>query len=251
MNPLFKLFGIYKIFEEYNINIQRLGWPQASKKLLDSLGIRTEVKLDNFPDAGAILVYANHPTGLDPFMISSFFAREDIYCLCDIYQTQKGTLAAKHIIPVYYWKFFEFIYKPLTAWPGYFVMRLKSKWLSRQEAGEKNIKSLKKIVDILRKDGVVVVFPSGGEMAFRPWKSGVGLVIKNLDKRKVNYHLYQVKIGNLTEVGLIWHFISGRRYYAQNPVTVTGRETKLLSNIIRNNSTYSLAQVLKEMLYQK
>lgn len=251
MNPFFKLFGIGKIFEEYNADIRHLGWPQANKKLLDSLGIKTKIKLDNLPKTEAILVYANHPTGLDPFMVSSFFAREDIYCLCDVYQTKKGTLVAKHIIPVYYWKFFEFIYKPLTAWPGYFVMRLKAKWLSRQEAGERNAESLKKVIDVLRKRGVVVVFPSGGEMSYRPWKSGVGIVIKDLQKFKIDYNLYQVRIGNLTEIGFIWHFLTGRRYYSQNPVTIAGNMIKLSPETVKNNSAYDLAQVLKEKLYQK
>lgn len=244
MNPLHYIFGIGKIVNDLNADSVRYGWFSGNRKFLEKLGIKVRTKLHKFPSKGAVLVYANHPTGLDPYLISSVLGRNDVYFLSDIYQTLKGKEIASHILPIYYWSVFDFIFKPILSWPGFFIMRIRKGLIRKNLARSQNRKSLDNAVKLLSKGNVVLIFPSGGEAFYRPWKSGIGKIIKESIKRGVNFKLYQIKILNLSEWQLLQHFIAGKRYYQREPVNLLGK-AKELSPGLTNVDQYKIAQSLK------
>lgn len=244
MNPLFSVFGIRNTIANFDTNVAANGWVKGNRQLLADLNIRYVSDLTQIPKGG-VLVFANHPTGLDPFILSAVGGRENALCLCDVYQTQKGRHIAKHIIPVYFSSLVDFIYKPFTSWPGFFIMRMTVGRVNKSQARAHNDQALAAVVAALKKGKTVYMFPSGGEVPSRPWKSGLGKIIKRAYQDRINFNLYKVHISGLSELGLIWHFITGRRFYSGHPIAVTGRLVHLPNTLDLDISSYDLAQYLK------
>ena len=90
MNPLFKLFKIEDPFLEFDQNVKKYGFSSGCTTLVRELGLNIKVDLEKFPHHGAVLVYSNHPTGLDPFILGGVLGRDDYIFLGDEYQTKKG-----------------------------------------------------------------------------------------------------------------------------------------------------------------
>ena len=102
MNPIFRIIGIAHIVNNFEKSVKPLGWHKANKQFIAELSIDVHSCI-NYPSKGkGLLIYANHPTGLDPYLISSVLNRDDVFILADVYQTTKGKAIGSHIIPVYY-----------------------------------------------------------------------------------------------------------------------------------------------------
>jgi hypothetical protein len=207
MNPLFKLFGIGKNFSLFDGNVQKLGWNKACKKLVDDLGIGVTSNLRKIPKEGPVLLYSNHPTGLDPYLLTAAIGRDDSFFWGDIYQSKKGQNISKNIIAVAPRPFWTIILRPLTNWPGYIYMRLTSPAKSKEESRKINNKAIERTINLLKNDNQVIIFPSGGEYEFLPKKKGLSIVLNECKKRNVKVHVYGINIKKFGELSLLFHFL--------------------------------------------
>ena len=207
MNPLLKAIGADKAFEDFDDNIADLGWSKACAKLISDLGIGVDNDLSQLSRKGATLVYANHPTGLDPYLLSAVLGRDDSYFWGDIYQVKKGRSVAKHIIPIAPKPFWSILRRPITNWPGYIYMRLVTPSKSKQETKELNKKSMQKTLKLLKDGCQVIIFPSGGEYEFLSPKKGMKMVLDKCIEQKIKMKVYRVEIKNFGELRLLAHFL--------------------------------------------
>ena len=209
MNPFFKILGIGDAFKEFDTNVAKLGWSSGCKRLIDDLDIK--VKKDKavkaIKERGAVLIYANHPTGLDPFLLTAVLGRDDSYFWGDIYQTKKGVNVSKHIIPIAPKPFTSIVRRPITNWPGYIYMRLITPAKSESETKKINKESIERTIEILRRGKQVIIFPSGGEYEFLPKGRGLEKIMKECKKKKIKIRLYKVDIKHFGEVRLLFHFL--------------------------------------------
>lgn len=247
MNPFFKILKIQNIINEFEASVAKLGWHAANKQFINKLNIKVEAKLAGFPRQGAVLLYANHPTGLDPYLLSRIIKRDDVCFLSDIYQTMKGEKIASHMFPIYYSSWLQFLKRPLTSWPGYIFMRIASGTVSREKAQELNKKSLIKAFEYLYKGHVVLIFPGGGDREKYPWKRGFGRLLFMCWQKHVKVSLYKAYIENLTEPKLFCHIMLGKKYYRTHTVLIKGNRASF--NACLNANDYELTQKLKEEYY--
>lgn len=245
MNPLFWLFGIVKAFKEFEANILKQGWSRGCNTLIKDLGISVQSNLVELPSKGPLLVYANHPTGLDPYILSGVFKRDDVYYLSDIYQTLKGKNIASHILPVFYTSWSEFLKRPLTSWPGYILMRILTGTTSKREAKIRNQKTIERAVNLLKKGSLILIFPSGGNKGKRSWKPGIGKIIIECRNRGIKAQLFAINIMELDEIKLFRHFLFGRRYYNRNKISINGRIV-LIDKYDNFSDPFVLSQELKK-----
>ena len=174
MNIIFRLLDIQKYVGKLAGNIEKVGWYDANLQYITDIGIRVSADLENFPKKGGALVYANHLTGLDPFLLSSILGRDDVYFLSDNYHAGKGNRVQEHMISIYYSSWKELLYRSGLSFFGFIFMRLNTGFTPREEAKKKNIQAVETAVEHLSKGHVVLVFPSGGNKEKSPWKKGIG-----------------------------------------------------------------------------
>lgn len=226
MNPLFKIFKVDSIFFDFNKWVKKYDWGKGNKLLFASLGINYLAKIPKIKNGQGLIIYANHPTGLDPYLISAALGKNNVVFLGDYYQTTKGPDIAKHIVPTLCSRFWRFIMRPPTNWPGYFYMRFKVPSVSDKEAKAFNQKSLNKLSNYLAKSWTVIVFPSGGEYEFLPPKKGLQNLISLSKMLKINFRLMKISLKGFSELGLLVHFLSGKRLYKKFPVSIFGSYQK-------------------------
>lgn len=216
-------------FDGFDQNVKRIGINKASKILINNLGLIVEKNLKDFPKKGPVLIYSNHPTGLDPFILASVFDRNDFLFLGDVYHLSKGKNVSKHIAPTmptekFIW---EFVKRRPTNWPGFIKMRLLNK-LNYKNAKTTNRYAIEKIINNLENGHLSLVFPSGGEYEFLPWKKGVYKIFDELKRREIKFSLYKIDIKYLSEFKLIFHFLFFRKFF--NNVLIQGKK---VSRIIK------------------
>jgi hypothetical protein len=231
MNFLFKVLGIQEITETFNKNIERMGWHKANKQYIKDLGILQKSSFINFPKKGGVLVYANHITGLDPYLLSSAIDRDDVYFLSDIYQTRKGAAVAAHIIPVYYSTWQDSFRRFGMSFFGFLMMRLLVGTVPKSIARKRNAEAIARAVSYLKKENVVIIFPSGGEKKANRWKKGIGEIVVNCREKNVSLVLYKCFFTQLQESDLVKHFVTGRKYLKRFPVKLSGKRISLNSSV--------------------
>lgn len=205
MNPLFKIFGIGNVFSAFDKKVEATGWSNGCKWLIKELGIRYEsIKISK---KGPSIIYSNHPTGLDPYLLTAVIGRDDSYFWGDIYQSKKGKNISKHIIPVAPRPFWTIVRRPITNWPGYIYMRLTTPALSKEKTKDINKKALEKTIELLKNKKQIIIFPSGGEYEFLPKKKGLSIILDECKKRNIKVTVYGIKIKKFGEVLLLAHFI--------------------------------------------
>lgn len=206
INPLFKLLGITDIYSEFDKTVDKIGWSNGCKWLIKSLGI--EYTAENVNNHGkAQIIIANHPTGVDPYLLTAILGRNDSYFWGDIYQSKKGINISKHIILIAPRPFWTILRRPLTNWPGYIYMRLTSPVLTKEQTKEINKNSMEKTIGLLRKGNQIIIFPSGGEYEFLKPAKGVFYLIKKCQEQKISVKVTKLQITNFGELGLFFHFL--------------------------------------------
>lgn len=215
-------------FKDFNKNVGSLGICEASKILVMNLGLKMEVRLKDFPKKGAVLAYSNHPTGIDPFILSSVVGREDFLFLGDVYHLKKGKNISKFVAPVYPTSFSpDLLKRRITNWPGFIYMRMVSPPIDKLIAKKKNKKALDKIIDNIKIGGVSLIFPSGGEYEFLAWKKGIYNIKKILDENKIKYTLYKIRIEKFSEFKLILHLLTFKKLFS-NLLIFGNKVTKII-----------------------
>lgn len=195
------------LFKDFNKHVEILGWPSGCKWLINSLGIEYKFKKNKINKNSPVIIYSNHPTGLDPYLLTAAFGREDSYFWGDLYQSQKGKNISKHIIPIAPRPFWTIIRRPITNWPGYIYMRLTSPVLSKEKTRKINKESFEKTLDLLKNGKQIIIFPSGGEYEFLPKKTGLTKLIDECKNRGIKAKIYEIKIKKFGELSLLFHFI--------------------------------------------
>jgi 1-acyl-sn-glycerol-3-phosphate acyltransferase len=221
MSFVFRLLGIAGILENFVGNIKKIGWYRANQRYIADLGIKLDTSLRDFPKKGGILVYANHPTGLDPFILSSVLGRDDVYFLSDVYHAKKGEGVQEHMIPVYYSNWRDLWKRSGLAFGGFILMRLTSGFLSADEVRARNRQAIEIAVQKLREGHVVLIFPSGGDNEQFPWKKGIGEII--LQMKEVRFILYECQISHVITFHLLRHFLTGRIFLKRQPIEISGK----------------------------
>lgn len=248
MNPIFRILGIAHIVKNFEKSVNLLGWHKANKQFISELGIGVRSN-SNYPLKGkGLLIYANHPTGLDPYLISSVINRDDVYILADVYQSTKGKAIGLHIIPVYYSSWREVLSRSGIAFFGYIMMRLISGTVTHIEARKRNMEALDTVIRYVREGKCVVLFPSGGAKKNFRWKKGIGAIINMLKKEHVNCDIYKCLISGISENLLLWHLISRRTFLRHNPVSING--VKINNKIFEKMSPSEITFFLQQELYR-
>lgn len=207
MNPLFKLLGIEKFFAVFDQNTQKIGWSKACQKLINSLKIDIVSDFKNFSKKESVLIYSNHPTGLDPYLLTAAIGRDDSFFWGDIYQSRKGKNISKHIIKIAPRPLWTIIFRPLSNWLGYIYMRIITPAKSREETRNINRKTINTTVELLKAKHQIIIFPSGGEYEFLPKKKGLSRVINICNQKDIKINIYKIDIKNFGELSLLIHFI--------------------------------------------
>lgn len=245
MNILFRLFGIENPFLDFDSNVKKLGWSRGCWKLIEDLGLNVKLNLKNFPKKGAVLIYSNHPTGLDPYILGKILARDDFIFLGDLYQSGKGEEIAKHIAAtasIGFWG--AFLRRRPTNWPGYINMRKNVPPFSQKKARKINRGAILDLVRNLIDGHVSVVFPSGGEYEFLPWKGGLVKVIMVALKKEKRFTLYRVRFKKFSELKLFFHFLSGKRFFST--LEIKGYPVSLKKNYLKLDEK-KLTSLLKDL----
>ena len=207
MNPFFRVFGIDNSFSVFDKNVEKLGWSKACKKLIDDLGISVDLDFDGFPKNGAVLVSSNHPTGLDPYLLTAAVGRDDSYFWGDLYQSKKGKNINKFIIPIAPKPIWTMWRRPPTNWSGYIYMRLTTPALSKERTGGVNRKGIEKTIELLKKNNQVIIFPSGGEYEFLKPGKGLSIILERCKELKLPVKLIKLQIKSFGELQLLFHFV--------------------------------------------
>ena len=234
MNPLFKLFKIEDPFLEFDQNVKKYGFSSGCTTLVRELGLNIKVDLEKFPHHGAVLVYSNHPTGLDPFILGGVLGRDDYIFLGDEYQTKKGKNVAKHISPTVstsFWK--DFWRRRPTNWPGYLNMRKTVPVVDKETAKKINNDAIISLTRNLKNRHLSVVFPSGGEYEFLPWKQGLVKVISRAQKEGLEFILYRINFKRFSELKLICHFLFRKKIFSSLEVTGYPVKTSEQLNVLK------------------
>ena len=123
-------------------------------------------------------------------------------------------------------------------------MRKKVPPVSQKKAKMVNKIAVAKIVKNLKDGRVSVVFPSGGEYEFLPWKGGLAKIITNVSKKKIRFLLYKIKFKKFSELKLMLHFMSGKRLFSS--LELIGSIVMLKENLL-NTDVNKLTNILKAM----
>ena len=159
------------------------------------------------PLNGPVLIYSNHPTGIDPYLLTAMTGRDDSYFWGDLYQSKKGKNVSKFIIPIAPRPIWTILRRPLTNWPGYIYMRLTTPALSREKTGKINRKSIEKTIELLNKNNQVIIFPSGGEYEFLKPGKGLFVILEKCSQQKIPVKLIKLKIRKFGELQLLFYFL--------------------------------------------
>ena len=211
MNPFFKIFGINDSFAAFDEKVKTLSWSSGCKWLMSSLKVNYMFEGTKMPKRGPGIIYSNHPTGLDPYLLTAAIGRDDSYFWGDIYQSKKGKNINKFIIPIAPKPIWTIWRRPLTNWPGYIYMRLTTPALSKERTGGVNRKSIEKTIELLKKNNQVIIFPSGGEYEFLEYGNGLSIILEKCRKLEIPVKLTKLRIKNFGELGLFFHFIFGTK----------------------------------------
>lgn len=204
INPLFKILKVENIYSIFDKKVKIVGWFDGCKWLLKNLQIKyNKIKIPK----NATVVYANHPTGLDPYLLTASLGRDDAYFWGDMYQAKKGKRVSSHIIPIAPKPFWTILRRPITNWPGYIYMRQTTPSLTKEETRKINKTAIQKTVQLLKKGKLVIIFPSGGEYEWLPPAKGLQKILKICEDKKIKVKVIKLKIKNFGELGLLFHFL--------------------------------------------
>ena len=126
-------------------------------------------------------------------------------------------------------------------------MRFNTGYINREKSIELNKISMHKAKELLGKGHIVLIFPSAGDRPGRPWKKGIGNLILYSWEKGINFNLVKVKIIGLNELNLLWHFLSGKKFFRKVRIYVNFELVKAKAGL-RDKNAFDLAQTLRRTL---
>lgn len=233
IDRLFPVSLVLRSTVELDKDIFKKGFYKACKLWFKKLKINYQVlwQKKRFDKKNVCLIFANHPSGLDPYLIAAAL-KIDLVFIGDVYQAGKGKNLAKQIIKV------EFLSSDKTwqkrnfcdKWFGWVWMRLLTGY---KKFSSKKIKqgAVNKALNFLHKGRSVLIFPDGGANNFKYWQSGIAIILQkylsNPEKVK-NLQLVMAKITGISFVKLARHFMfDQKKLLADQPVKIFFKKVDL------------------------
>jgi 1-acyl-sn-glycerol-3-phosphate acyltransferase len=214
LKSIFKLFpyeSILRLTAHYNKNIPITGFTNGTKKYLSDLNIRVEQKSE-FEFEGPCLIFGNHPTGLDPYIIASCLKRDDVYIVADIYQKQKGNHIGSHIIPIVYSRTRKNLdNRGFLNSIGFYIMRQFTGYENLETVRTSNKETIAEAVRLLLEGHIVIIFPDGGSNNPELWYNGIGEIIKKVSINQQKINLYAAQIIGISSLKLWLHFLGNKK----------------------------------------
>lgn len=212
--------------ETFNRKTRSEGVKAASQFMMDALGVEVKDnscqkwKISN--SEPVILVGLNHETIVEPFAITSLIGREKMKFIANYGLT--NWVDRKILIPVIARRYA--IDRPMTLkrigerWADIFRplnRKIREKKFTLAVIEKNNTEAFKEAENELNKNGMVMIYPTGGGDRNKPWARGIGELISGLINNKksgAQLVVVEVKGVNIHENNwrIVWRAITGRTW---------------------------------------
>ncbi|MDQ3239478.1 MAG: 1-acyl-sn-glycerol-3-phosphate acyltransferase [bacterium] len=235
---IFPIESILRTTSNYNNLITQKGFANSTRWFLKELKIGVTPSSNEVFEGGC-LIFGNHPTGLDPFVIASCLNRDDVYIVADVYQKNKGANIGEHIIPIYYSRTQNNLKnRSMLNSIGFYIMRIFTGYENDISVKEKNVQAIETAAKKLIEGHIVIIFPDGGSNNPELWYNGIGEIIKKTHIIRNNFKLYAAHITGISTLLLIKHFLFNKRHtLSDKPIVVSISTTLTLESLHINSST--------------
>jgi len=134
-----------------------------------------------------VILVANHPYDLELILlIAALPKRDDIFTIVASDLMGAGPNTSSYFIPVFIHKYFDKGSHKLSVKIAK-LFRLGPR-LSPPKAHRVNVESMNRAIEIIKKGGLVIVFPEGILKKGSPWFSGIGYLLRAIyEKRNAFY----------------------------------------------------------------
>ncbi len=245
---IFPYEEILKTTAKYNENIPVKGFTNSTREYLQQLNILTD-RDTPLSITGGALIFGNHPTGLDPFLITSCLNREDIYIVADVYQKNKGNYIGRHIVPIIYARTQRNLNnRGFLNSIGFYVMRLLTGYEAPEQVKIQNEQTVKQAAQLLIDGHIVIIFPDGGSNNPELWYNGIGDILKKTSVEEKDIKLFATQISGISTSRLIRHFLWNKKIFLKkNPIHITLSEplTMEMLNIKTTDGSHEITERLR------
>lgn len=167
------------------MGVEKDGVVTTFKGILESLGgiIESEKGEEERRVLGkeGVLLVANHPAEIDVLVtLATIEERRDWYIIINSMFVGKIEKLDKHFIPVYIDHNLD--NNAFSLREQIFFLFHKKKRLSKEEAQERNRKSLERAAKMLDKGSLVIIYPGPNKVTGR-WYKGVGHIMRQVKKK--------------------------------------------------------------------
>jgi hypothetical protein len=175
-----------RALKNFNKEVENAGFRAGIAGALKKTGTKLEIEGKELVKEGlqkeAVLIVANHPAETDvPALMATLEQRKNVYLIINSMFVGLAKSMDKHLIPVYVThnlKNNKFDIKERL----FFLMNGK-KIISKEESQIKNKESIRKAGEILKRGGVVIIYP-GPNPLNQHWYPGVGYLIREAVENK-------------------------------------------------------------------
>jgi len=239
-----------KLMKELDNSVKEIGFVEAHRKIMSSIGKdkfiingkdeRLKEILKNKPT----VVINNHPFYGEIFAgIAALEPRSDIYLIGTAEYLGIGPNISKHIDPIY-------MTKQMTAEKQKLVVKLGhglhiDPHFSSEEAHQKNIKSIEKAAEQVKRNGLVIIMPEGIRAEkTTTWSNGIGYLLTEIGKG-TNATLINSYVDGVNEYDLLRLAPGIKNLF--NPITVTFSDPESIEDILdKNSDPKAITRGLKE-----
>lgn len=158
---------------------------RSGTKLKITRPVETRKILQNKP----VVIAANHPFEVEPIvLISSLPKRNDIYLIINAAFTGLIKKLDENLIPVYI-NHHRGKSNNLKRWSGVTIDKYHPMPLLRpEEAQRRNRESIKYAANLVKKGGIVIIFPDRRSLS-GVWFSGIGHLLNTIGKAKETHYV--------------------------------------------------------------
>lgn len=191
MSNLHKLPIVGKFINTLNYDINKYGWQNAARRIIKYTNTRLEIiglnpKLHEILAKKGVVIVANHPFEAETItLIASLPSRKDAFLIVNTMFTGLGNSIDKHLIPVYIRHHKNHKAKKRLLKKIMDTFHPQAEY-SPDVEHKKNIININKASQIVRKGGLVIIYP-GRRSTDGKWFDGVGYLIKGVGKVKNTY----------------------------------------------------------------
>lgn len=185
---------ISKVFSTIDKDVRERGRQQAMKSVLDSLGVRFQVEMDEETEEALktkpCVVVFNHPYKLEPFVLmASLPERPDMSFLSMAEYFNLVPNLDKYLIPAHIYHNAKDMLEKIFL-TVFHKIQLKPE-LSAYKEGKINATSLKEAGRRIDSGGLMLIVPKPGPAALKKgeWYSGVGHLVTDIKNKDNTYYV--------------------------------------------------------------